>query len=40
MIVDTLPIGEIDPVGQVAVAECLAQSGGLIERQLPACVDR
>jgi len=38
-IVDVVPIDEINPVGQVAIAECLGQPCGLIECQWPSGVD-
>jgi hypothetical protein len=38
--VNIAPVGEIDFVGQVAVAECLGKSGDFIERQRPAGIDR
>ena len=39
-IVDGAPIDDINPVGQVAVAKRLGQTGGLVERQSPARIDR
>ena len=39
-IVNIAPIDEIDPIGQVAIAECLGQSGDFIERQAPADIER
>ena len=39
-IVDIVPIHKIDPVRQVAVAEGFAQSGGFVERQPTAGIDR
>ena len=38
-IVNIVPIDEIDPVRQVAVAECLVKAGGFIKRQPPAGID-
>ena len=39
-LVDAVPVDEIDPVGQVAVAERLGEARRFVERQRSAGVDR